>query len=320
MNVTTNSKTHSSALWRKSGPDFLCIGLPKAGTRWLYDLLQFEPGFWMPPFKALSFFSAPLRFERRVRKFHRETTKGFKWASWKRQKQHKRALDARDKRFLKHAITYNKNKASIEWYKELFAPKGDLVSGDITPDFSRLNSSRIERIARDLPDLRIILLLRDPVSRAWSAFNMHKRREIIDGIGKPSAGSLSAFYQPPPIEEIAKLVKRGATRRCSFPAKIYNNWCQHFGASQVKCLFFDDILKAPSNVRKDILEFFDLPNTTPSADRMGLDFNRKSNLPKPEMNDEVKAFLVEVFRDELFQCAETFGGAAEDWPKRYGID
>jgi hypothetical protein len=79
-------------------------------------------------------------------------------------------------------------------------------------------------------------------------------------------------------------------------------------------------VKAPSNVRKDILEFFDLPNTTPSADRIGLDFNRKSTSPKQEMNDEAKAFLVEFFRDELLQCAETFGGAAEDWPKRYGID
>ena len=226
----------------------------------------------------------------------------------------------RDMMFREHAITYNEDEASIEWYKELFVPKGDLISGDVTPGYSTLDSSTIELIARSLPDLRLILLLRDPVSRAWSAFNMYTRKEISGGISKPSAGSLPDFYQPTPIEKIAEFVNLDGVRRRSFPTKIYDNWCHHFDVSQVKCLFFDDIVKTPSGVRKDILEFFDLPNTTPSSDRMGLDFNRKSNVPKREMNDDVKAFLVEVFRDELLRCAETFGGAAGHWPKRYGID
>ena len=29
----------------ESGPDFLCIGLQKAGTYWLYDQLEQHPGF-----------------------------------------------------------------------------------------------------------------------------------------------------------------------------------------------------------------------------------------------------------------------------------
>src|SRR5206468_12793023 len=38
-----------------SGPDFICIGMPKAGTGWLSDQLQFHPDFWMPPVKSLHY-------------------------------------------------------------------------------------------------------------------------------------------------------------------------------------------------------------------------------------------------------------------------
>ena len=33
---------------RRSGPDFICIGMQKAGTRWLYQQLRGHPEFWMP--------------------------------------------------------------------------------------------------------------------------------------------------------------------------------------------------------------------------------------------------------------------------------
>ena len=41
---------------RGAGPDFICVGAQKAGTRWLYDQLAFHPEFWMPPVKELHFF------------------------------------------------------------------------------------------------------------------------------------------------------------------------------------------------------------------------------------------------------------------------
>ena len=38
-----------------NGPDFICIGMPKAGTGWLYDQLSHHPDFWMPPVKELHY-------------------------------------------------------------------------------------------------------------------------------------------------------------------------------------------------------------------------------------------------------------------------
>ena len=37
------------------GPDFVCIGMAKAGTGWLFDQLNSHPDFWMPPIKGLSY-------------------------------------------------------------------------------------------------------------------------------------------------------------------------------------------------------------------------------------------------------------------------
>ena len=50
-----------------------------------------------------------------------------------------------------------------------------------------------------------------------------------------------------------------------------------------------------------------------------VDFNRKATELKREMSDEVRALLIDCFRDEMLRCAEVFGGAAEHWPRRYGI-
>ena len=48
-----------------SGPDFLCVGAQKGGTRWLYDQLQLHPDFWMPPVKELTISTAGPRPPRR---------------------------------------------------------------------------------------------------------------------------------------------------------------------------------------------------------------------------------------------------------------
>ena len=37
-------------------PDFLCVGVHKGGTTWLYQQLESHPDFWMPPLKELHYF------------------------------------------------------------------------------------------------------------------------------------------------------------------------------------------------------------------------------------------------------------------------
>lgn len=291
------------------GPDFLCIGMQKAGTSWLYDLLQFEPGFWMPPIKEFHFFDRPHDFARRVEKLHRNIAKPTPWTAFTRARKNKRAFDGRDVAFSAYADTYEESTASIDWYKGLFTPKGELLSGEITPAYSALEDPAIEAIARGLPDVLLILLLRDPISRFWSQFNMYGRRRRTDPRGEPGSAA----------EGVARFLSGEGVRERSFPTRVYANWRRHFDATRIHCVFFDDIVSGPGAVRKDVLAFFDLPAPAPKTDRIALGFNRKASAAKQPMDEGARELLVATFRDELLRSAEVFGGAAEGWPERYGV-
>jgi len=48
-----------------AGPDFLCVGIHKGGTTWLYQQLDSHPNFWMPPLKERTLIgNAPVAVER----------------------------------------------------------------------------------------------------------------------------------------------------------------------------------------------------------------------------------------------------------------
>src|SRR6266513_4992327 len=63
-------------------------------------------------------------------------------------------------------------KLDFRWYAAHFAPengnKPKPVRGEITPRYARLKAWQVNRIARSLPELRIVLTLRHPIDRMWS--------------------------------------------------------------------------------------------------------------------------------------------------------
>src|SRR6185503_5763398 len=50
-------------------PDFLCVGMVKAATDWLFDQLLHHPGFGVPPVKELRYLNVPMpRMDNTLRK------------------------------------------------------------------------------------------------------------------------------------------------------------------------------------------------------------------------------------------------------------
>ncbi len=130
MGRLTNEQSDGSASGRASGPDFLCIGQQKAGTQWLYDMLQFQPEFWVTPVKELHFLNKRFRIKV-IQKQYSRLAENFDNINERRVTNTRRSLDQRDMQFFEHAVTYDENHASLEWYRGLFAPKGTLLSGDV---------------------------------------------------------------------------------------------------------------------------------------------------------------------------------------------
>src|SRR5438270_6678949 len=60
----------------------------------------------------------------------------------------------------------------LNWYEAHFESEDGVgprpVRGEISPTYARLKAWQVNRIAKLLPDLRIILALRHPIERAWS--------------------------------------------------------------------------------------------------------------------------------------------------------
>lgn len=61
------------------------------------------------------------------------------------------------------------------WYLEQFAPAGKRVAGEATPIYCFWPGA-IERIAAELPEVKLVLILRDPVERAISQHRMELAR------------------------------------------------------------------------------------------------------------------------------------------------
>lgn len=72
----------------------------------------------------------------------------------------------------------------VDYFKGLISSNTN-VTGDITPSYSIIDRSGLEKISRYLEDagfdIKIIFLLRDPIERLWSSVRMEKRDRIRRG-------------------------------------------------------------------------------------------------------------------------------------------
>lgn len=294
------------------GPDFICVGMPKAGTGWLYDQLAAHPDFWMPPVKELVYLNQQYPALRFGLDGHKAGAGGVEDAPTRRQRisderlVNRASLDARDMEFLNLARSGLGKPRDLDFYAALFRFKGNLRSGDITPQYCRIEAATAGAIAQRFPALKILLLLRDPVARAWSRICMSYRR-----FDKSLLHNAAAFR-----------VHLEGTRKLGglFATSTYLTWREHAPELPFRFFFFDDLAANPQPLRRDVLLFLGADPENNSGD-LPPDYNRKakSSRAKPEMTPIVRDALVEHFRDELKASAELFGGPAREWPRQYGL-
>src|SRR5207248_4488987 len=205
-----------------AGPDFLCIGAHKGGTTWLYQQLDSHPDFWMPPLKELHYFDQLSRVQR---------------------SSSPRCRDQRDRRFLESINRLSaKPYIDFEHYARLFEPKGPLLSGDISPNYSTLTNKVIRQIIGFFPKLKVIFLARDPVERVWSHLSMEVHYHQIES------------FDVTDIDEVKRnLLRRGLLLR-SYPSTVVARWKRYVHPHRFRIYFFDDLQKNPTELRRSILD------------------------------------------------------------------
>ena len=287
-------------------PDFICIGMQKAGTGTLFDLLSFHESYWMPILKEFHHFdrskedkqipsSNILRFNNAFKSEEKHQK-----VNSRRRRKGLRPIDDKDRRFLELYETYLHSRAPDNLYLELldFCPK-DRLTGDITPAYSTLNTSQIEHIHSVIPWAKIILLVRDPVSRAWSHMNLWLRQTICKDMGiKRRDDQLSALMleRLSNDKNIAQFFKSEIFLRRSFPSVTFKNWRNVYGEDSIKVIIFDEFIKHPDAILDEITTFLGGAHHPPTGSS---DANRKASLPKIPITNEYRKILVEIFTDEI---------------------
>jgi hypothetical protein len=66
---------------------------------------------------------------------------------------------------------------SLAWYARHFQEAGERVAGEITPNYGSLPESRIEVVSRLMPEAKLLMMIRNPVDRAWSHAQMRLLRQ-----------------------------------------------------------------------------------------------------------------------------------------------
>jgi hypothetical protein len=257
------------------GPDFICFGLQKAGTGWLYDQMASCGQIWMPPVKEISYFAG--------NPYKRTNTKIIE-----RCEAADPGLSGVNGEFVKRFRSGLDRERDLEWYRALFEPKSGRISYVTAPS----------EVSAACPDAKFIFLIRNPIDRFWSAVSMHLRGGRLDQKQVANWGS------------VKKLLARPLYVNQSYPSRIWARWSSLVPAGSIRFWCLDDIIADPDRVRREIVGFLGVTQPT-----FGLpaDHNRKQNTKKFVMPSGVRDGLREAFRKEMETSAELFGGAARLW-------
>jgi hypothetical protein len=117
-------------------PNFLVIGAEKAGTTWLHQQLKKHPEIFLPETKEIHFFN----------------------------------------KYSSNLIKRDYFQLGIEWYADFFKQyTGEKAIGEVTPMYI-CDPEALLRIYQTLPHVKLIVILRDPVHRAYSHYWMAKQK------------------------------------------------------------------------------------------------------------------------------------------------
>ena len=284
--------------------DFLGIGAQKAATSWLYQNLRQHPDIWMPPRKELHYFdrsplypsSSELASERLInRLFGTEPyNKGF-MSRFTRGLA--RSIKDNNLNHARWALSYFLGTYSDDWYRSLFASGGGKVKGEITPSYSILNLEDVKHINEMFPELKVILILRNPIERAWSHVRFDWGHLVLNGPGQ--------------LDKVRQFIDDPNQSLRSDYVRTLDIWSACFPKDQLFIGFYDDIVERPQEVLGNLCQFLGL--SVFSNDPV---LNRRVNVSRvQDMSKEIHLYLANKYYPELQKLSDLLGGPCTAWLK-----
>lgn len=161
-----------------SKPDFIGVGMERAGTSWVFSMIAHHPDVWVPPLKELHFLDAldadvPCHNPR------------YKWHLTSRLK-HKFVLffDFKSRpeffknsyfKYLLWDFYYFIGRINFQWYQRLFSTiftKGR-IAGEFTPAYCNIDESYIKQLLQINSEIKFLIMVRHPEHQLRSSLIQH---------------------------------------------------------------------------------------------------------------------------------------------------
>jgi hypothetical protein len=223
-------------------PKFLCIGVQKAATSWLWVQLRSRPDVWMPPVKELHFFD------------HLFVPENRKWTGWhikthigKTIKWHRENGKDSGPYFDYLQGLLAEDMFTEEWYRRAYSLPAarNKLTGDVTPEYCMISKKGVEYVRSLLGDIKIIIMVRDPVDRALSQIRMNAKNQKVD-LASASLEQWMALAKDPVIYTRARY------------SEFIPLWQDLFGRQRFLILPYTDVGKNPTAVLERVEAFLDL--------------------------------------------------------------
>lgn len=209
----------------------------------------------------------------------------------------------------------------IDWYQAQFEPKpGQIEICDATPTYMYYDYAR-QRMFETLPDVKLVIILRDPVKRAYSHF-WHSSRLDYDDV--------ATFEEAVELEpsRLASGKRRHQIRHSYLDRGRYIDQLvdleRHYGRDRMHVLTLDDLIKDVQSSIEDVFSFVgvDPARSADIIERWEISRARRSEENKnenenagtyPPMDPATRARLVEEFRPYNDRLAEWLGRDLSAW-------
>ena len=178
-----------------------------------------------------------------------------------------------------------------------------MIAGDCTPSYLYYEPA-VERIYKYNPKIKLLILLRNPVDRAFAHWNMQRfrGREPLDFFNAVREEQTRIAGAPPSEARRFAYVDRG------FYGRQLARLFKFFPREQLEVLKFEDFQKKQAEALANIFSFL---GRTPlrsvrSKDRNIVPYERA-------MNWEERVFLYNLFAEDIANVEQMLGWDCSDW-------
>ena len=176
----------------------------------------------------------------------------------------------------------------ISWYEHIYKEGSNRIKGDKTHKYYLLPRHKISLIRKLQPEVKILLLLRCPIDRAWSDALMNlKRFNGIDYEGN---------------EAIYKKHLLGKVYRGLYYQHIMR-WFSVFPQDQIQIVIYEELVASPEKYLNEIAEFLGIKHFEVQSDLITKKFNTN---PAKSVPIEIEELLKPHFEDDVNNLKKYF--------------